>query len=446
MRTTKRRLCKDPRSRAILSIAKWMEHGLFPSSTNPDAEPFALEITQGVLRNLSAVEFAFMRFCRETPSPSARAALAVGVWQLCFSKSIPPYAAISETVDAARRINAAPPAFINAVLRNVERASKAIMAELAASPLHLRTSHPQALVERWISAFGASRAEEICLADNSTPSSIAVSLPFTDASKTASLLSCWQSSGVDCRSVPGVPGAIEIPHGVKIASLPGYAEGEFLIQDPATLLPLRLLNPKSGEIIVDCCAAPGGKALQLAALVAPKGRVIALDNVSSRLATLRANITRTHLEAVVETGLCDAASPSLTSAIGSARVDAVIVDVPCSNTGVFRRHPDARWRWSPDETARLAALQLEILKNAASMHPGRIVYSTCSIDPEEDEAVVEKFLSSTHGSGYALAKSGKILPTSDSDGAFAALIVAEAPGSSAAEFHDTSALPPTTNT
>ncbi|MBR4613228.1 MAG: hypothetical protein IKO40_10995, partial [Kiritimatiellae bacterium] len=228
------------------------------------------------------LDFAFGRFCRRQPAPPARAALLVGTWQLLFGDDIPDYAAINETVEAAKRARAALPSFVNGVLRNVLRNREAILGELAAAPLHVRTSHPQEIVERWRKAFGDEKAAEICEAGLAVPMATAFALPRDGLSAeeaTAALATRWRAAGID--SPPEVGNgslALPIPHGVRIADLPGYAEGEFIIQDKAAFATVAdFLEPLEGETILDCCAAPGGKTMQAAARVGGEGRVIALD-------------------------------------------------------------------------------------------------------------------------------------------------------------------------
>lgn len=405
------------------AIAKWLRNGTFPSSAFPDAPPAAVEIIQGVLRNFTALEFAFSKFCAKRPDAPAKAALAVGAWQLLFAGNTPDYAAVGETVEAARLSHAASPAFVNAVLRNILRGRAGILADIASSALAVRTSHPQALVDRWRAAFGDAEAERICLCDNGVPQICAVPLPFCDARRRDALLASWLEAGVRATPHPSAPEAIVVPHGTRVESLPGFAEGMFVIQDPATLLAVRILSPKPGEAVFDCCAAPGGKSLQIAGIVGDGGRVVAADNSEPRLKRMAENIRRTRLGGVVETCLLDASAPLPPGLGGGRGFDGVLADVPCSNSGVFRRRPEARWRWSEGETARLAELQLGILRNMASLAPGRIVYSTCSIDPEEDEGVVERFLASDEGGSYTLAEARKLMPDEASDGAFAALLV-----------------------
>lgn len=415
----------NPRAVAVTALAKWLGRGLFPSSTIPDAPPLALRIVGGTARNLSAVEFAFGRYCRRTPDPVARAALAAGTWQLLFADDIPDYAAISETVDAVKAAHSGASGFVNAVLRNVARNATALRGEISKAPLHIRTSHPEPLVRRWAEDFGLEAAERICAADNLVPSTTAVAVPHGDGALASSLLSLWRSAGIAAEPHGFATGAFSLPHGVAVASLPGYDEGLFAIQDVATLLSVDMLAARPGETILDCCAAPGGKTMQIAAMVGGRGRVVALDSSGRRLETLRENATRLRLAGRIESAVCDATDAArLSSVTAGRRIDAALADVPCSNSGVFRRRADARWRWSPQETSRLAALQGRILANVASLAPQRMVYSTCSIDPEEDERVVETFLASEPGRPYCLLYSRKLLPDATTDGAFAALLAA----------------------
>lgn len=414
----------DSRAAAITALAKWLRTQMFPDRLLADGQGQALEITYGVIRNKTALEHVVSKFCRKPPSPLPRAALLAGAWQLLFADGIPDYAAISETVDAARSVHAGSPGFVNAVLRAILRSRDALRAELAAAPLPLRASHPEEIVQRWTTVFGGEAAADICAADNLVPATTAVALPFSDAAKTAGLLARWKAAGIDAAFSDANPAAITIPHGVRIETLPGFSEGAFIIQDPATLQSLRLLAPKPGESILDACAAPGGKAMQLAASVGKTGRVFAFDASVHRLGRLRANAARTGFGDVISCGEADATTPAVAAELRGAVPDAILADVPCSNSGVFRRRPDARWRWTPGETTRLATLQLAILTNLATLGAGRLVYSTCSIDPEEDEDVVRRFLESPSGTRYQLADEVKTLPSPASDGSYAALLLA----------------------
>lgn len=413
----------NERANAINALAKWRRSGIFPERVLASGNAMAMEITYGAIRNLSALDFILKRFLHKSPGALPYAALCVGAWQLIYGKNIPDYAAISETIDAAKEIGAGPTGLINAVLRNIVRNRDAIQSDLQNAPTALRLSHPEEIVRRWEKAFGAEKTISICEADNLIPSTIAIPLPFTDNAKAISLCEEWKQKSIDARLIDSPCGtkAIEIPHGIAIEHLPRYEQGLFMIQDPATLLSLSFLSPKNGETILDACAAPGGKAMQIAASVGASGKVYAFDAVSERLNRLRENALRTGLNNI-EIKQADATSAELAKSLPQAQLDAILADVPCSNSGVFKRRPDARWRWSKDETKRLATLQLAILSNLAALKAKRIVYSTCSIDPEEDDKVVEGFLASPAGACYRLQKSTTLLPSENSDGAYAALL------------------------
>jgi len=423
------------RAAAIRAIAGWLRGGEFPARALPSDSPLALEIVQGVMRNLSALDFAIAPLCRKRPSPAARAALLAGAWQLLVADDIPDYAAVAETVSASRAVPGVMPGFVNGVLRNILRGRDSILLDISRAPIEVRTSFPEQLVARWRRDFGDDAAHDICEAGRGIPPTTVFPLPFSNAAATQAILADFAAAGIaGARATPD--GGISIPRGIAVADLPGYADGRFIVQDAATLASIEMLAPRPGETVLDLCAAPGGKTMQIAALVGESGHVVALDASARRLERLRENLRRTHLSGRVETAVCDAASPDLARIADGRRFDAILADVPCSNSGVMARRPDARWRWSAYEVARLARLQLAILENAATLRAARIVYSTCSIDPVEDSGVAAAFASSPAGGdyvqdasklslplgrGYAFDKDGKFLPTDWRDGAFAAL-------------------------
>lgn len=424
------------RAAAVSAIAKWFRTGAYPSRSLPASLPLALEIANGVMRNLSALDYAIGRLCRRKPDAAARAVLLSGLWQLLFAGNIPAYAAINETVDASKRIGGVSPQFVNGVLRNAARNAQALQAAISAAPFHITSSHPEVIVRRWTAVFGEETARRLCESGRGIPPTVAFPLPFSDDAAAMALAELWRKSRIGAGIVANGRGVV-IPHGVAVESLPGYAEGRFAIQDRATLAAVELLAPKSGETVLDCCAAPGGKTMQIASLVGESGRVIAFDGSASRLGKMRENLRRTRLDGRVETAVCDAASPELAERLRGRTIDAVLVDAPCSNSGVFARRPEARWRWLAEETKRLAGVQRAMLESAARLGAGRIVYSTCSIDPEENGDVVEGFLASEAGAAYRLIRSetllpiageawdgGRFLPDDWHDGAFAALLAA----------------------
>ncbi len=428
------------RAIAITVIAKWLRTRHFPDSLLPTSHDreraLAMEITYGVIRNLSALDFVISEFCRKSPQPLPRAALLVGAWQLLFNDAIPAHAATSETVEAVKSPTAAQPGFINSVLRNITRKRDTLTDKLSRLEPHIRLSHPKPLYERLVENFGVNGAISLMEADNLKASVMAAPLPFNSLSAAQKIAERFKAADLDGELLQGVPtedsALIYVPHGIAIEELPGYKDGDFIIQDPATLLSVSMLNPQPGEIILDCCAAPGGKTMQLASMMKERKAdinapcVIALDSAKERLLRLKENLKRTGLDRAVKTALCDAASERLFDEIrkiSPSGISAVLADVPCSNSGVLRRRPDARWRWSLEESQRLAVLQGKILGNVARLQAERIVYSTCSIDSIEDEDVVREFLASDIGQGYYLVREAKLLPTEYHDGAYAALLM-----------------------
>lgn len=442
------------RGMAISILGKWMREGVFPSQMLSDVgnrreAAMAMEIVYGVLRNLTALDFIVGKFCRKKPQLMTKVVLYVGAWQLLFSKNIPAHAAVSETLLAAEVLKVGYPSFINAVLRNIDRSREMLFSELENAPLSVAFSHPERLIRRWLADFGEERTKAILRADSEIPGMTAVVLPFKDVEKAQKLVQKWVEAGIQAtklgeealNQMPAVMkevsgSALDIPHGVRVEMLPGFLEGEFMIQDRATLLSLSLLAPKRGEIILDACAAPGGKSMQIAASVSERdsesgklagGKVFAFDAEEGRLERLRENAERTGLRDVIEIDCMDATAENLSEILkkkmGGKTVDAILADVPCSNSGVFRRRADARWRWREDDVLRLVALQLEILVNLSKVGAGRIVYSTCSIDCEEDERVVAAFLARSEGAAYELIREEKLFPGEGYDGSYAALLV-----------------------
>jgi 16S rRNA (cytosine967-C5)-methyltransferase len=203
-----------------------------------------------------------------------------------------------------------------------------------------------------------------------------------------------------------------------VTSLPGFADGAFYVQDPSTSVAPALLNPQPGETVLDACAAPGGKAMQLAELMKGQGTLVAMDPAADRLKPLRENVARLKWDfiSVVE--------GDITKQPPAARFNAILLDVPCTNTGVIRRRPDARWRFSPERLRAACDKQEAILDAAAAcLNPGgRIVYSTCSLELEENEGQVDRWLA--RHADFRLADSRKLFPPeTQTDGAYAALLV-----------------------
>jgi len=383
---------------ALRIIRDWMETEEFPDRNMAGVPPFrrgfVMDLVYTTLRHARALDFATAPFIRSEPQAHAMPAVLIGACQLLkMDGNVAEHAAIHATVEALKSLDGEWAAkFVNAVLRNVQRQKSELLARLAAAPLAVRESHPDEQVERWTRRFGAERAAAICEWDNMPASVTVVTVPRGPNVK--QVLKIFAQVGVDATAHPGFPDeAVNIPHGSKVEDLPGFEQGAFAIQDPATLAAVKLLDVKPGMRVLDACAAPGGKTVQAALRLNGKGGVVAMDCWRDRLPPLEENVARFGLRHVVEIEVGDAKRVSLRD-FGNKSFDRILLDVPCSNTGVQRRRADSRWRFSAERLGVLAETQSAILENAAELLApgGKIVYSTCSLEEEENEGVVAGFL------------------------------------------------------
>ncbi|MDP1861417.1 MAG: 16S rRNA (cytosine(967)-C(5))-methyltransferase RsmB [Gemmatimonadaceae bacterium] len=317
--------------------------------------------------------------------------LRLGIYQLLHMRSVPPYAAIAQSVELAkRRHGIGASKLANAVLRRIDRERDALDASRLAVPtdpidaLALAGSHPRWLVARWVARWG--EVETRCLLETNNSEAPLVLRPFGIGRE--QLSSMLEAAGVLVDEAPLLDDGLQITGGVSLAELSAFRQGRFFVQDPAATLVTRYAAIAPGSTVVDLCAAPGGKSFELARNAS---LVIACDRSPTRLERMRQNVTRLDARNVVLVAT-DARDTSLT------QVDAVLVDAPCTGTGTFRRHPDARWRLRVSDLAVTAAAQRLILRAAAELvRPGGLlVYSTCSLEPEENDDLVDHFLAQ-HG-------------------------------------------------
>ena len=335
--------------------------------------------------------------------------LRLGVYQLLYMRSVPAYAAIAQTVELAkRRHGIGASKLANAVLRRVDRerqergdealalppmvepATAAAAAGGARPPassradpidtLALTYSHPRWLVARWVGRWGAEETARL-LESNNTEAPLYVR-PFHVVRE--QLEAMLESAGVHVDEAPLARDSLLLTSNVSIAELGAFRQGLFFVQDPASTLVTQYASIPPDADVADLCAAPGGKTLELSRTART---VFTADRSSSRLQRVIANARRLEARNVVPL-VADAREPAIRP------VDAVLVDVPCTGTGTFRRHPDARWRLKVSDLAVMAALQRAIVRAAARVvEPGGLlVYSTCSLEPEENDAQVESFL------------------------------------------------------
>ncbi len=413
----------DSRRAAIFAIARWLATGDFPDRLITDSTDhgFVMDLVYGCARRRRSLEWVVSQCVKRMPDDETRAALLIGAFQLLYAPEIPAYAAIDATVEAAKIASRRSSGFVNAVLRAILRRHDDLLANLASQPLAVRTSHPDSLVNRWLARFGEEETTRLCELDNTPADTVIATLPDRDS--TEQLIAAFAADGVAATVHPSRPDCIVLPHGVKPASLPGFADGRFAVQDAATLGAIDLLEITPGMSVLDACAAPGGKAVQIAARLCGQGELLALDLHEDRLEPLRQNMMRFGFGAIANCEAGDAADTNCAVLVGKT-FDRILLDVPCSNTGVLRRRPDARWRFSLRRLEKLRVAQAALLRAsfARLRAGGRLVYSTCSIEMEENRLLVEEFLASEPSA--SLAGVSERIPTRDgTDGAFAAAIL-----------------------
>ncbi|HVN40785.1 MAG TPA: 16S rRNA (cytosine(967)-C(5))-methyltransferase RsmB [Myxococcota bacterium] len=364
---------------------------------------FATELVYGTLRWRGRIDY-LLRRCLDRDldrlEPLVATALRLGAYQILFVDRVPPSAAVDESVRCARAVGAErSTGLVNAVLRRLAREHAQIaLPRLEDDPLgHLMhaLSLPQWIAARWIETFGAEEAAALAAASNEVPP-LCVRANPQRVSRDA-LLDELRARFPDARACRYARHGIVLGRGGNPTLDPAFREGRFTVQDEASQLVVDLLDPQPGERVLDACAAPGGKASAIAERIGPEGEVVALDRNERRLDLVQRAARRLRLENVVSRAL-DASRPLPPGLVGPG-FDRVLVDAPCSGLGALRRNPDARWRVHPSDPARLAETQRSLLRHAAAaLRPGGVVvYSTCTLLPEENEAVVEAFLRDSQG-------------------------------------------------
>jgi 16S rRNA (cytosine967-C5)-methyltransferase len=407
------------RSVALAALSEWrdgrkfadaiLNDGLRKSALGAADRAFATELFYGVLRNLILLDYWIGELRSGHLDHDSRDLLRLGLYQL-FLLQTPEHAAIYETVELAGRRNRA---LINGVLRNAVRTKADLLPKGDLQNLSVRRSHPQFLIDRWTRNFGELETERLCEWNNG-PACIYARINHLQISDNDFLALVGSARCADRTPQRGVP-----TNFVCLTNVPNeaLAEGHCYIQDPSTAAACSLLDPRPGQRVLDACAAPGGKSGYIAELMRNDGFLLSCDRDPRRLATLRENLDRLGVT-IAECRQHDWVTGDAPAEEG---FDAILVDAPCSNTGVMRRRIDVRWRLTPDDFPRMAAGQFEIVRPTVGLlKPGAtLVYSTCSIEPEENEDVVRQVLASFPF--LELVDQVSILPFRDGfDGAFAA--------------------------
>lgn len=396
-----------------------LDHSPDFGALQPLDRRLAQELVLGTLRWQATLDWLILQRCPgRTQKPGLQVLLRLGLYQLFWLDRIPDHAVVNDTVTLAREFGFGPQGgFVNAVLRGYAREREATRQELT----RLRQTDPATgwsfpawLVERWSRTLDRAALDELLQWFNAPPSTFART--NTLRRTPPELVADWSLEDVSATpcQYPWVPDGIvhELGSHPPLATLPSFQAGGFYLQDPSTLLAVELLDPQPGESLLDLCAAPGGKTTYAAQKMNDTGRIVAHDPSEGRLRLLHENCTRLGIGSVTATTQVPPPEPVF---------DRILVDAPCSNTGVLRRRVELRWRIQPGEIPRLAKAQLELLSEAARrIRPGGcLVYSTCSLEPEENGAVVQQFLAAHPG--FQLESERALHPLRDRvDGAFVA--------------------------
>lgn len=364
------------------------------------------ELVYGVLRWRGRIDWIISIFSSVKPPKMERDVLNIlrlGAYQLLFLDRVPVSAAVNESValtpalsqgergksEQQRKKN-----FVNALLRAIERGRDFVaFPDIAIDPvkhISIKYSHPEWLVKQFIQEIGMDEAIRLCISNNEAPP-LTIRVNSAAISREALFLKLSEA-GYDVARASFSPSALSLKGAGNVTSVPGFMEGLFTVQDEASQLIPFILDPQEGEKVLDACAAPGGKACHIAELMAGTGEVVALDIRDHGVKRIEENIRRLGLKSV-KTRVWDASKPL---DFKEGEFDRILLDAPCSGTGVLRRHPEGKWQKRDKNISELTSRQKVLIDNVSRyLKPGGIlVYSVCSVLGEEGEGIIEYFLSS----------------------------------------------------
>jgi 16S rRNA (cytosine967-C5)-methyltransferase len=395
------------------------------------------EIVHGVVRWQGRLDWILNGFYKGTFSkaiPNLKNALRVALYQVLFLDRVPDYAAVNEVVEFVKKLQGQKPAdLVNAVLRNIIRNKNSIRYpnpdEDPVGYLSAYYSHPSWMVKRYLERFGREDTEKLLMVNNEKPFlTLRINALKTKPEEFKTLL---ESVGLKYKQGDYLPEFFKLQNLTNITAWEYYSKGYFNIQDESAGLACRLLDVHEGLRVLDMCAAPGGKTAYISALMHSRGEVVAIDRFESRLKLLHRNMARLDVDCV-RIVVADALDYK------NLPFDRVLVDTPCSGSGTLSKKPDIKWRKDLFDIRDLNVLQSKLINKAASLVKvgGIVVYSTCSIEPEENFEIVQKFLHENPNFKFESAK-GKFpdeiidengciqtLPhVHKTDGAFAARLV-----------------------
>jgi len=374
-------------------LEKILEMELKNSELKSLDKALLFEIVHGVIRYLSKIDWILNGFYKGQYSkciPNVKNTLRVALYQILFLEKIPDYAAVNEAVEFIKKIQGQKPADLtNAVLRNIIKNKDSLRYpnpdEDLINYLSVFYSHPVWLVKKWVNTFGREFTEALMTANNDKPRlSLRVNNLKTNEEELCSLLDQVELKYTKSKYFSGL---VKLNNLVNIADWEYFSKGYFAIQDESTIFSCLLLNVKPEHRVLDMCAAPGGKTAILADLMNNKGEIVALDKYESRMKILQKNLQRLGVENVtlVEKDATE---------FEENNFDRILIDAPCSGLGTLTKKPDIKWKRDNLDIRKLNKTQFELISHAAKLVKvdGMIVYSTCTIESEENFGIIKKFL------------------------------------------------------
>jgi 16S rRNA (cytosine967-C5)-methyltransferase len=355
---------------------------------------FLTELTHGVVRWKTRLDFIIEQFCKNKfamQDPNIRNAMRVALYQILFLSKIPHAAAVNEAVEFVKKIRGQKAAnLVNAVLRNIIRnLNKLPTPDHETDPvqyLSIIYSHPSWMVKRWVDRYGLYETEQLLSANNERPTIVvrANTLKIT----ADELVKLFEERNIRNTRSKYLENFIKVGHLSGIYNLDLFEKGYFSVQDESSGLVVKLLDPKPGETVIDLCSAPGGKTTFIGELMKNQGKIIAVDKYEHRLNLVKQSCERLGVENVEFI-------PKDALEVDVEPADKVLVDAPCSGLGVIQKKPDIKWQRELSDIRNLAKTQIELLEKASKLvkNGGVIVYSTCTIEPEENIEIVKEFLS-----------------------------------------------------
>lgn len=352
-----------------------------------------VEIVNGTLRWRGQLEWLLERCFNgrfDSAPTKLRSILFVSLYQLRFLDKIPEYAAINEGVELAKRAGGRPWGnLVNGVLRNYLRTEKSLIfpdrGKNPAEALAIRYSHPEWMVRRWLNRYGFEDTRLLCKYNNRRPV-VTLRVNLMKVSK-ENLLKELEDAGVETEPSAHFDDFVRVRSPKSLTETRSFVKGHFSIQDESTAIACLLLSPEENDLVLDLCAAPGGKSCYIAQLMRDGGKVIAVDRSPARMKLLQENTRRLSLTSI-QPIIADS------TMLNTKTVDRVLLDAPCSGLGVLAKRADLRWKRKLSDITSIRKRQISLLGKTSQLlrAGGVLVYSTCTIEPEENEEIIEDFL------------------------------------------------------